>query len=302
MDDTKKISKIAQQLLLAFRDNSFLDFKKEEKILNENLKTLAFEWDKSFGVFPERKMKNGSFLWKFEKAKRSKHLIKILKGVLNGHRDSTIVNPACYDGKRARQIALNIPHSKVIACDIDPHWNKNQSIFRKLFFKKEPQNYSFIQDDVFNSQIQSNPEVTVFFGACGSVSDAIMDFAIKEKSTYLVCRICCHENIGGNTVVRKRNSLLNFYFRFKNRSFQKKKESKTGYYFSDTYSKSAYPRSNAIKQISNSEEYEKIAQNSIDSSLCATLIDLDRCCYLIEKGYKVFYNDELFVAQKVTKS
>jgi hypothetical protein len=296
-----KLTKTIQQLLNEFRSNIFLDSKKEEDVMRVCMKEINQAWDKELSAFPERKKKKGSVGWKLEKSDRSKHLISIIKRKLLeiGDKNNIIINPACYTGQRARQIAEQLPNFKIIGTDIDPKWNKYWHFFQKINFKKEPKNYKFIKDNIFESKLNLNPEAVVFFGACGSVTDAIMDYAIKNESPILTFRTCCHDNIGGNTVVKKKKSLLNLFFRYKNNYFTKRKEANKGDYFSSTYSKNSYPRSNAVKKLSTSEEYEKIAQNSVDSEICEALIDLDRCCYLIEHDYEVLYKDELFFAERI---
>ncbi len=290
------LKRVTQQLLSEFRTGSSFN----DEIVEECLKEISQKWDNQFPDFPVRKMKRGSFIWKFEKGERSKYLIQIIKKSIRklNNENAVIINPACYTGKRARQIAKILPDSKVIGTDINQTYNNRWHLFQKLIGKKEPKNYQFLKDNIFDSKLNITPEIVVFFGACGSVSDAIMDYAIREKSPLLICRICCPDNIGGNTLIKKKNSLLNLYFRYKNWSFQKKKQANQGDYFSDVYSMNVYPRSNTVKQLSNPEEYRKIAQDSVDNEVCEALINLDRCCYLVEHGYDVVYKDELFFAKK----
>ena len=41
-----------------------------------------------------------------------------------------------------------------------------------------------------------------------------------------------------------------------------------------------------------------LAQSSVDSDICRSLIDLDRCMFLQEHGYDVLYREEVFFAHK----
>ncbi len=41
-----------------------------------------------------------------------------------------------------------------------------------------------------------------------------------------------------------------------------------------------------------------IAQNSVDSDIRRSPIDLDRCLFLQENGYDVMYREELFFARR----
>jgi hypothetical protein len=48
----------------------------------------------------------------------------------------------------------------------------------------------------------------------------------------------------------------------------------------------------------DSETVLAVARNSVDSDICRSLIDLDRCQYLKENGYDVMYREELFFAHR----
>ena len=80
---------------------------------------------------------------------------------------------------------------------------------------------------------------------------------------------------------------------------QKKKK---GYYFSEQYSKNQYQRSKAARGLSNSEEFLQISCNAGDSDICRAIIDLDRYLRLVERGYDVWYREELFVAERTAQA
>ena len=42
----------------------------------------------------------------------------------------------------------------------------------------------------------------------------------------------------------------------------------------------------------------EMARNSVDSDICRSVIDLDRCLFLQENGYDVLYREELFFAHR----
>ena len=50
----------------------------------------------------------------------------------------------------------------------------------------------------------------------------------------------------------------------------------------------------------DSDTIIEIARSSVDSDICRSLIDLDRCLFLQEKGYDVLYREELFFAHRLT--
>ena len=122
------------------------------------------------------------------------------------------------------------------------------------------------------------------------------------RAPFLVCRSCCHENIGGNTEIVRRPGLLNRFFAFKNVGFARFKKKGGGLYFSERHSKNAYPRSKAARALMDSDTIVDIARNSVDSDVCRSLIDLDRCLFLREQGYDVLYREELFFAHRRRES
>ena len=134
------------------------------------------------------------------------------------------------------------------------------------------------------------------------MSDGAVDYAIETKSPYLIFRTCCHHIIGGNKEIVHRSRLIYWLLRTHNWILFKKlqKEKYAGFYFSDKYPKQHYPRSNAARSISNSDEFLQASRNSVDTDICRVIIDLDRYLLLTEKGYDVWYRGELFVVKKTT--
>jgi hypothetical protein len=204
-----------------------------------------------------------------------------------------IVNPACFLGRRARYLASHLKSFRVIATDINPRFNW----FYKHFCKT-PANYEFRQDSIFNPKLEIRPMAVVFFGACGSVTDAAMDYAIKSDSPYLFCRACCQHITGGNTKIAKGFNITNWGFRGDPRLWKIYKKKKRGHYFSPDYSMDQYPRSQAAKGLTNSDEFLEICSYAAGNGICRTIIDLDRYLYLVEKGYNAWYRAEMFVAQR----
>ena len=142
------------------------------------------------------------------------------------------------------------------------------------------------------------PKAVVFFGACGSVSDAAMDYAVTSKTPYLVCRTCCHQNIGGNIQIHLRFSFLNWMWQGRRLMLSRIQRKNNGYYFSKNYSQDQYPRSQAGREVSSSKEFSDVCRNAAESYICRTIIDLDRYLYLVEKGYHVWFRGDLFVAEQ----
>ena len=60
----------------------------------------------------------------------------------------------------------------------------------------------------------------------------------------------------------------------------------------------ACPRSETAKGVSNSDEFQAVARDSPGSDICRAIIDLDRYLHLVERGFSVQYQGELFVAER----
>jgi hypothetical protein len=286
-------------LLHEFGKGSIIDPRAEREGLERHAKELSERWEDRFPGFPQQYFPFTSFRGEYYRGKRDAHLKNIIVQLLTAHdrADNTIVNPACVFGRHTRDLALRLPACRTIGTDIFPLWNR---IYTLVSRRRTPDNVQFIQDNIFAPQLDVTPTAVVFFGACGSVSDGAIDYAVDSGSPYLACRTCCHDNIGGNTDITARPTFMNWFFRLKNRSFSRlrKKEKYADFYFSDKYPQHEYPRSEAARGVSNSDQFAEVSRDSVDSDICRAIIDLDRYLYLMERGYKVWYRGELFVAER----
>jgi len=282
-----------------FRRGNITNNKSHRRRLKQHLKKLSEEWGQRFPGFPNIHFPCSSLIGVCLTIVRDKHLKKIIVRLLGAEgleqKNKTIVNPACVFGRHARHLASQMKSFKVIGTDINPKFNW---LYEHLLIGGSPPNYEFKQDDIFNPRLQEKPLAVVFFGACGSLSDGVIDYAIESNALYLIFRTCCHDNIGGNTEIVKRFTALNWDFRIKNFVYSRKREKRTGEYFSDRYSEEQYPRSKAARALSDSGEFIKVSSNSVDSDICRAIIDLDRYLYLMEKGYRVWLKGDLFVAER----
>jgi hypothetical protein len=265
--------------------------------LREYLAELSRQWDEMFPGLPAESFAYSSFRGVSRRGVRDAYLKEIIVKLLGGieGEDQTIINPVCVWGRHARELARRLPEYRVIATDIRSEMDR---LLGHVPFVKTPANYEFQQDDIFQPTLQTRPAALVFFGACGSLSDAAMDYALKADAGYVVCRTCCHDNIGGNTAIVKRFNMLNLLFRLKNIVYAYKRRQKTGEYFSPKYAESKYPRSETARGLSNSAEFVEVARRTVDSDICRSIIDLDRYFHLAEAGYNVWYRAEMFVARK----
>ncbi|HSM15391.1 MAG TPA: hypothetical protein VK845_00150 [Gemmatimonadales bacterium] len=286
-------------LLDEFRQGHIVDLGAERAGMERHAGRLTARWNARFPGFPSEHFPYTSFWGEYYRGRRDAFLKRIVVKLLahNGSADTTIVNPACVFGRHACDLASQLPHARVIATDIDPNWAR---LYRLARGGRMPGNYLFVQDNIFAPHREIQPTTVVFFGACGAVSDAALDYAIDSGATYLVCRTCCHDNIGGNVEITKRSNNLNRFFRLKNWAYgrMKWKARYAGYYFSDKYQRSAYPRSEAAQRVSNADEFQAVARDSPESDICRAIIDLDRYLVLVERGFSVLYQGELFVAER----
>jgi len=243
-------------LLNLFRQGHIITTDAERKGIQQHTSSLTASWDRKFPDFPSEYFPYTSFRGQHYRGRRDAYLKSIIVRMLAGHDsvDTAIVNPACVFGRHACDLASRLPSVRVIGTDIEPTWHRIYQLVRAFHF---PDNYSFMRDDIFTPQLDAQPTAVVFFGACGAVTDGALDYAINSQARYLMCRTCCHDNIGGNLSVIKRPNNVNRFFRLKNWSFGRmiRKGTYPGYYFSDKYSRNAYPRSETARSVSTSDEF-----------------------------------------------
>jgi hypothetical protein len=260
---------------------------------------LTASWNARFPGFPSDDFPYTSFRGENRRNRRDAHLIDVIVQMLagRGRAETTIVNAVCVFGRHACRLAARLPDARVIGTDIDPRWDRLYRLWRGRHF---PSNYRFVQDDVFRPRLGVRPTAVVFFGACGALSDAAMDYAVDAGADYLMCRTCCHDNIGGNLVVTPRFNYMNTFFRVKNLAYGRLlgEPKYAGYYFSLAYGRSAYPRSTGGRRLSSTDEFMAVARDSPESDICRALIDVDRYLYLAERGFRVEYQGELLVAER----
>ena len=271
-----------------------------EKIrLKHHLGELTQRWDERFPGLSEEPCAYSSFKGISRRGWQDDYLKGIIVRLLERSDGGLIVNPVCVWGRHARDLAKRLPGWKVLATDINPRYDR---LYNRWTWNRTPDNYEFKKDDIFNPKVQGEPSAVVSFGACGSLSDAAMDYAIGSHCPLLVCRACCHVVIGGNIDIVKRPDFLNRVLRFQIFIFAKRlaRLREKGHYFSPKYSAEHYPRSEAAKELTNSDEMIHVARNAVSSGICRSIIDLDCYLHLAEAGYNVWYRAEMFVAQIAT--
>jgi hypothetical protein len=293
-----------ESLLAEFLEGRIADDDRvlEDAAIHRHLGEHHAAWNRVFAPFPECRYRRRSMGWEWQRGRRDAYLRSLIVSWVPGARPERrlVVNPATVFGRHARAVAAELPGYHVIGTDIDHRGDRLYRIVHPLFYRGLD-NYEFVREDIYEPDLTRRPAAVIFFGACGSVTDGSMDYALATKAPFLICRSCCHDNIGGNTVVEKRPGGVNRFFRFKNYGFTRGKAKQLWpyyKYFSERYQASAYPRSQLVREITDSKTLIAIARNTADSDICRSLIDLDRCQFLDENGYDVIYRDELFFAHR----
>ena len=287
-------------LLDEFRNGRIVALSAEKAGMERHTSALSAQWNDRFPGFPTAHFPYTSFRGEYYRKHRDAHLKDIIVGLLADRGgETTIVNPACVFGVHACDLATRLPRAEVIATDVDPNWHR---VYRVLKLGRLPRNFAFLKDDIFAPQLDVQPTAVVFFGACGSISDGALDYAIASGARYVACRTCCHDNIGGNVTVTARPGQVNRFFRFKNWTLDRMRAmpAYSGFYFSLRYTPDAYPRSAAGRNLSTPDEFLAVARDSVDSDICRAIIDLDRYLHLAEHGFRVEYQGELLVAEVVS--
>jgi len=284
-------------LLGEFRAGNIGQDGAEKGGLKRHLGELSRRWDEKFPGLPEEPFAYSSSTGISRSGRQDEYLKRIIVGLLEGCQGGMIMNPVCVWGRHSRDLARRLAGFTVIGTDINPRFDW---FYNRLPRSRTPSNYEFKKDDIFNPKVQGEPSAVVSFGACGSLSDAAMDYAIGSHCPFLVCRACCHVVIGGNIDIVKRPDFSNRFFRLQKFIFAKRlvKLREKGHYFSPRYSAEHYPRSETAKRLTNSKELIEVARNAISSDICRTIIDLDRYLYLAENGYNVWYKAEMFIAAR----
>jgi hypothetical protein len=285
-------------LLHEFRHGNIVALSAEEQGMERHAGVLSARWNDRFPGFPIEDFPYTSFRGEYYRKHRDAHLRDIIVQLLAGRgSETTIVNPACVFGRHACHLAERLPQAKVIGTDIDPRCFQ---MYRTLRLGSLPGNFTFAKDNIFAPRLEVKPTAVVFFGACGAVSDGALDYAIASGARYVMCRTCCHDNIGGNVTITARPNFVNRFFRFKNRTYDRMRKAPkyTGFFFSSDYAPSAYPRSAAGRRLSTADEFLAVARDSVDSDICRAIIDLDRYLHLAEQGFSVEYQGEMLVAER----
>ena len=311
-------------LLSEFNQGNIADKSRthENTAIQTHLANLNAAWDQTFPPFPRGPRKRRTLMTELCRGRRDAYLKQLIETCVPGHHDqpgtrlktsvapascwcnsrsgidsNLIVNPVCVIGRHARDLARRLPDYRILATDINP---LGERLYRIATFwnPRRLPNYRFKTESIFEPDLTPAPSAVVFFGACGSLTDAAHDYAIAVNSPFLICRSCCHENIAANTNIVRRPTVVNWFFSWKNWGFARAKRKNNGFYFNPRYAESAYPRSAAARELLTPAAILAIAQNSPDSDICRTIIDLDRCLYLKQNGYDINYKEELFFAHR----
>jgi hypothetical protein len=267
----------------------------EESAISAALSDHHSAWRAVFSPLPPCPVPTSTFREMALRGKKNAYLRKLIVSTLRGLPAGTgpVINPVADFGTHAMAIARALPDREVLATDIDANLNRCCSILYRIT-RRTQRNYTFSRESIFSPGYGRHPCAVVFFGACGSLTDAAMDYAIAEAAPLLMCRACCHESIGRCTDLAKHSTFLNYVFRMKNLVYNIYKARNRGWYFSSNYGQDAYPRSASARAVSDSAEFHELTKHALDSNICRYIIDLDRCMWLQDSGYDVLYEREVF--------
>ncbi|MHC4533745.1 MAG: hypothetical protein ACYS6K_07320 [Planctomycetota bacterium] len=204
---------VMEGLLGEFRSGNIGQGGDEKGRLKRHLGEISRRWDEKFPGLSEEPFAYSSFKDITRSGRQDEYLKGIIVGLLEGSEGGMIVNPVCVWGRHSRGLARRLPDWKVFGTDIHPAY---EQLNNHLPWSRTPSNYEFKKDDIFNPKVQGEPSAMVSFGACASLSDAVMDYAIESHCPLLVCRACCHVYIGGNIDIVKRPDFWNRVSRFIN--------------------------------------------------------------------------------------
>ena len=297
LSHTLDFSEAMEKLLREVQKGRIADKKKilEEKTIKTTFAEIFASWDKVFPPFPKCRFRRRTVARELMRGRRDAYLRDIITSCaqLADQPNRLIINLAAVFGGNAKILARALPQFEVLATDIEP---TPLAIYD--FFSKTLKNYQFLQENIYQPNLNRRPSIVVFFGACGSLTDASMQYTIDVNSPFLICRACCHDNTGCNMEFVKRWTPINWFAFLKNKKFSYLMRKTPGAFFCDYYDKTAYPRSKVAKALMSTETFMNIVRNCVDSDICRFIIDLDRCLYLQEHGYHVMYREELFFAHK----
>jgi hypothetical protein len=194
----------------------------EETAIQTHLGRHIQAWDTVFPGFPKYSEKRSTHFRLFKRERKDTYIRSLVVDTLTDFdtENRIIVNPATVEGRQAMHLARDLPTFEVIGTDIDARWEA----FYRIVFKRSQKNFRFVQESVYEPDLERRPIAIVFFGACGSLSDGAIDYGVEIKSPFLIFRTRCHENISGNCETVKKRSMINYYVRMMNWQYSKNRK------------------------------------------------------------------------------
>lgn len=210
-----------------------------------------------------------------------------------------VLNHCSVFGRHGRELARRLQRATVIAADVSPTWERLFRLYEWLQSRPPPSNYRFTRENVYDSALNVRPVIVCFFGACGSLSDGVIDLGVQLGARYLVGRACCHCNVAMNLSLDNPNrSLWSLGHRVKNQVYRYY-HNRFGHYFDPRFDAEAYPRSGFARRRLDPGHMLACARHAVDCRVCRVLIDVDRLLHLEESGYRVLaYQNSMFVAER----
>jgi len=207
-----------------------------------------------------------------------------------------IADFCCGSGEGTLRIAEAFPSSEVFGFDV-----LSKFIIQALRLAEGNPRVHFKQADVYNFQYGNRFDVVTFHRACGGLADKVIQCGVNKKASVIAGRFCCYFSISDERSVSK-SLLQNISLRisqglhaFLKRNFVKNFISPQGDIDRDLLSEFAKTQLNL-----DDNELERVARASVDSTLGIRVIDYNRILKLIERGYKVDYDEgnQIIVARR----
>ena len=121
--------------------------------MEQELNHLTEDFDRHFPGFPEEQHSYATLSAGLRRGIRDAYLKQVIVRLLREHEDKAdskiIVNPACFIGRHARDLAKHLSDFHVFGADIFPGSNW---LYQALPGNRNPENFSFVKDNIRKQQ------------------------------------------------------------------------------------------------------------------------------------------------------
>src|SRR4029078_6115815 len=93
-----------------------------------------------------------------------------------------VLTPCCVFARHGQHIARRLPAATVVASDIVSTWQRLFQGYSTLRLRRPPSNFRFDVQSVYDIEPARAPLAVVFFGGCGSMTDAAFRLAVGSHA------------------------------------------------------------------------------------------------------------------------